>query len=38
MKYRDAGVDIEKAKPTCQISKVLQVLKALGVNMEVRGS
>jgi HTH-type transcriptional regulator / antitoxin HipB len=28
-------VDIEKGKPTCQIGKVLAVLKALGLAIEV---
>jgi hypothetical protein len=28
-------VDIEKAKETCQISKVLKVLDVLGININV---
>jgi y4mF family transcriptional regulator len=29
-------VDIEKAKETCQISKVLKVLDVLGINLEIK--
>ena len=29
-------VDIEKAKETCQISKVLNVLDVLGINLEIK--
>ena len=28
-------VDLEKGKPTCQIRKILQVLQALGVQLQV---
>lgn len=28
-------IDLEKAKPTCQIAKVLSVLKVLGLNLEL---
>lgn len=29
-------VDIEKAKETCQIGKVLKVLDVLGINLEIK--
>jgi len=29
-------VDVEKAKETCQISKVLKVLDVLGINLEIK--
>lgn len=29
-------VDLEKAKETCQIGKVLKVLDVLGINLEIR--
>ena len=28
-------VDLEKGKPTCQIAKILQVLQALGLAIEI---
>ncbi len=28
-------VDLEKGKPTCQIGKILQVLRALGVKIQI---
>lgn len=28
-------VDLEKGKPTCEIGKVLQVLKALGLEIKI---
>ena len=28
-------VDLEKGKPTCQIGKIMQVLKALGVKIRI---
>jgi len=28
-------VDLEKGKPTCQIGKVLQVIQALGMKLEI---
>ncbi|MBW2594850.1 MAG: helix-turn-helix transcriptional regulator [Deltaproteobacteria bacterium] len=28
-------VDLEKGKPTCQIGKILQVLQALGIKLQV---
>jgi HTH-type transcriptional regulator / antitoxin HipB len=28
-------IDVEKGKPTCQIGKVLQVLQALGLKLQI---
>jgi len=28
-------VDLEKGKPTCQIGKILQVLQALGIKLQI---
>ncbi len=30
-------IDLEKGKPTCQIGKILQVLQALGLRVELTG-
>lgn len=29
-------VDLEKGKPTCQLGKALEIVRALGLNLEVR--
>lgn len=34
MVYKDI-VDLEKGKPTCQIGKIMNVLRALGVNVRI---
>jgi len=31
-------IDLEKGKPTCQIGKILQVLQALGLRVELAGN
>lgn len=31
-------IDLERGKPTCQIGKILQVLQALGLRVELTGS
>lgn len=31
-------IDLEKGKPTCQIGKILQVLQALGLRVELTGN
>lgn len=28
-------IDLEKGKPTCQIGKMLQVIQALGLNLQI---
>jgi HTH-type transcriptional regulator/antitoxin HipB len=28
-------IDLEKGKPTCQIGKILQVLQALGLKLQI---
>lgn len=28
-------IDLEKGKPTCQISKILQIINALGLQMQI---
>jgi y4mF family transcriptional regulator len=30
-------IELEKGKPTCQVGKVLQVLQALGLHVEIPG-
>ena len=30
-------IDLEKGKPTCQIGKILQVLQALGLKLQIAG-
>ncbi len=31
-------IDLEKGKPTCQVGKILQVLQALGLRVELAGA
>ncbi len=31
-------IDLEKGKPTCQIGKILQVLQALGLKLQISSS
>ena len=29
-------IDLEKGKPTCQLGKALEIVRALGLNLEIR--
>ena len=29
-------IDLEKGKPTCQVGKALEIVRALGLNLEIR--